>query len=32
MRATKDDTWAVGHYIPLNKDKIIEILNIALNN
>jgi alcohol dehydrogenase YqhD (iron-dependent ADH family) len=32
MRATKDDTCAVGHYIPLNKDKIIEILNIALNN
>ncbi|MCH3962209.1 MAG: iron-containing alcohol dehydrogenase [Solobacterium sp.] len=29
LRATKNDTSPVGHYYPLNKDKIIEVLKIA---
>lgn len=30
LRATHDNTQTVGHYIPLDKDKFIEILKIAL--
>lgn len=29
-RATNNDTQTVGHYIPLNKKKIIDILNLSL--
>lgn len=30
LRATNNNTKTVGHYIPLDKDKIIDILNLAL--
>lgn len=30
LRATSNNTKTVGHYIPLDKDKIIDILNLAL--
>lgn len=30
LRATNNDTQTVGHYIPLNKDRFIEILKLSL--
>ncbi|OON86840.1 alcohol dehydrogenase [Oribacterium sp. C9] len=30
LRATKDDTATVGHYYPLNAEKIIDVLRLAL--
>ena len=30
LRATKDDTAPVGHYYPLDKEKFIEVLKLAL--
>lgn len=30
LRATSDNKETVGHYIPLDKDKFIEILNLAI--
>ncbi len=30
LRATKDNTSTVGHYYPLDKDRIIKVLRIAL--
>ena len=30
LRATKDDTVPVGHYYPLDKEKFIEVLKLAL--
>lgn len=29
LRATRDDSVEIGHYYPLNKDKIIEVLKLA---